>query len=474
MEDNKKINTKVKSKNIQVPHTYVILFMLILLVSLATYLVPAGKYDIIKDASTGRDIVNVESFKYVARTPVNLFKMLMSIPLGMQKAANIVFFVFIMGGCFNMIQATGAIESGISRTIVKLKGRDRIVIPIVMFMFSVLGFTIGASEECMAFIPITIMLARGFGYDDVVGVAMVSTGACIGFAGGMLNPFTVGIAQGIAQLPMYSGFAFRTVGYVIIYIIAVLHVMRYADKVKANPKNSVIYDLTQNEDKNDQDYKLPEITVRHRIILITLIAGLGFMVYGVIKKGWYINELCALFILLAIVTSIIGKLSMNKMAESFVKGAKDIAFGALVVGLARTVLVVMEQGQIMDSIIYNLVSVIGSLPVQVTSIGMFIINSIINFFIPSGSGQAATVMPIMTPLADVVGITRQTAVLAFQYGDAFSNQIIPTSGSLLGMLAISKVPYDRWVKYNWKLVVYWSIAGAVLLFIASTIKLGPF
>jgi uncharacterized ion transporter superfamily protein YfcC len=461
-------------RKFEVPHTYVILFIIIVLATIGTYFIPAGVYDRVKDAITGRTIVDVASFHYVDQTPVSFFNMFKAIPLGMIRAANIVFLVFIMGGAFTMIKSTGSIDAGISRVIDKFRDRDKLIIPVIMFLFSILGFTIGAAEEVIPFVPIAIALSRGFGYDDIVGVAMVSTGAAIGFSGGMLNPFTVGVAQGISELPLYSALAYRSIFYVVLYVIAVWYVLRYAAKVKADPTSSVLYGIERDYVVDDTEISVPEFTGRHKLELAVLIAGVAYMVYGVLKQGWYINEISALFILLAIIVSIIGRRTMNQMARSFVQGARDICFGALVVGIARVILVVMEQGQIMDSMIHGLAMTVSWLPNQITAVGMFVVNSIINFFIPSGSGQAATVMPIMSPLADVLGITRQTAVLAFQYGDAFSNQIIPTSGALLGILALAKVPYDRWLKYNWKLVALWSLVGAVSVFVASLIELGPF
>lgn len=460
------------SKRFNVPHTYVLIFGVIVLITILTYIVPAGLYEKVLDPNTGRNIVDVNSFKYVENTPVSPFGMIQAIPKGMVNAASIVFFVFIIGGSFTMIQSTGAIDTGVMKAIDKLKNREKFVIPLVMFLFSILGFTIGAAEEVIPFVPITILIARGLGYDDIVGVAMVSTGAAIGFVGGMLNPFTTGIAQGIAELPLYSGIIFRTVGYVFFYIVGVGYVLKYANIIKKDPTKSVLYGIERDEDTQKVDFG--EFSNRHKAVLIAVLIGLGIMIYGVMKQGWYINQLSAIFLVIGIVANFIGGKNANDAAKSFVKGAKDIAFGALVIGLARTILVVMQEGQIMDSIIYMLSVPLKQLPSQVTSVGMFVVNSIINFFIPSGSGQAATMMPIMSPLADVVGITRQTATLSLTYGDAITNQIIPTSGALLGILGLSKVPYERWVKYNWKLVVIWTVMAALLLIVASTIQLGPF
>lgn len=467
-------NKTSTAKSFHVPHTYVILFTIIVLATIGTYFIPAGVYDRIKDPNTGRTIVDVASFHYVDQTPVGIFDMFKSVPVGMIKAASIVFFVFIAGGSFTMITATGCIDGGIARVIHAFKDKDRVIIPLIMFLFSILGFTIGAAEELIPFIPIAIVLARGFGYDDIVGVAMVSTGGAIGFSGGMLNPFTVGIAHGISELPLYSGLAYRTVFYVLFYIVAVWYVMRYAKKVKADPTQSFLYGVERDMIPFSSSDVMPEFKTVHKVQLLILIVGVVGMVFGVIKFGWYMNELGGLFLLLAILVSMIARRKPSDMARSFVQGAKDICFGALVVGISRVILVVMEQGQIMDSIIHGLALSVSWLPNQITAVGMFVVNSIINFFIPSGSGQISTVMPIMAPLADVIGVTRQVACLAACYGDAFSNQIIPTSGALLGVLAMAKVPYDRWLVYNWKLVLYWSTLGAISVFIGQLIKLGPF
>jgi uncharacterized ion transporter superfamily protein YfcC len=465
---------KKKFFDIAIPHTYVIIFAVIILATIATWILPAGMYERIKDPNTGRTIVNVTSFHYVTPTPVSLFDMFKAIPIGMQQAANIVFFAFIIGGTFTMIQATGVFDGAISRAIIAVKGREKITIPIVMFLFSIMGFSFGAAEEVIPFVPLTIFLARGLGYDDIVGVALVSTGACVGFAGGMMNPFTTAIAQGIAQLPLYSGMGFRTVGYIIFYVISVWYVMRYAAIIKADATKSLLYDPLKVKSDTAQTYILPEFNAKHKLILAIVVIAFAYMVYGVIQLKWYLTEMAALFVLLSIVTCFIAGMKANEMAKVFVKGAQNIVVGALVIGIARAILVVMTQGKIIDTVIAGLAQGVSQLPVEATAVAMFWGQSVLNFFIPSGSGQAATTMPIMAPLADVIGITRQTAVLAFQYGDAFSNQIIPTSGALLGVLSLGNVPYDKWLKFAWPMVAYWSIAGTVLVWIAAVMKYGPF
>ncbi len=470
-----KVNPPEKKKiKFKVPHTYVILFTVIILVTILTYVLPAGVYERVEDPNTGRTLVNPASFHFVERTPVKPFNMIKAIPEGMKATADIIFFIFICGGAFAMIQSTGAIDAGVSRAVLALKGKEKLMIPVVMFLFSIMGFSYGAAEEVIVFIPIGIQLARAVGYDDIVGVAMMSTGAAIGFCGGMINPFTVGVAQGIAELPLFSGIGFRIVGYVVLYIIAVAYVMRYANKVKADPRSSLVYEQMQEEMAEDNTDKIYEFETRHKIVLLVVAAGFAYMIYGVMKMGWYIVELSTVFISIGIVAGLIGGVTPSKLASAFVAGAKDVTFGALVVGIARAILLVMTQGQIIDTVISYLANILIKLPGSATAVGMFWVHSIINFFIPSGSGQASATMPIMTPLADIVGITRQTAVLAFQYGDGFSNQIIPTSAALMGVLGMGKIPYEAWFKYNWRLMVYWTIAGSILVFIAASIKYGPF
>lgn len=472
METAKPLETK--KKKIKVPHTYVILLSVVIIVTIFTYILPAGIYERVQDPNTGRTVVDPASYHFVDRTPVKLFNMVKAVPDGMKATADIIFFIFICGGAFAMIQATGAIDAGVSRAVLALKGKEKLMIPVVMFLFSIMGFSYGAAEEVIVFIPIGIQLARAVGYDDIVGVAMMSTGAAIGFCGGMINPFTVGVAQGIAELPLFSGIGFRIVGYVVLYIIAVFYVMRYANKVKADPKASLVYEQMQKDMAEGNTDKTYEFEARHKIVLLVVAAGFAYMVYGVMKMGWYIVELSTIFISIGVVAGLIGGVTPSKLASAFVLGAKDVTFGALVVGIARAILIVMTQGQIIDTVISALANILSTLPGSATAVGMFWVHSITNFFIPSGSGQASATMPIMTPLADIVGITRQSAVLAFQYGDGFSNQIIPTSAALMGVLGMGKIPYEAWFKYNWRLMVYWIIAGSILVFIAASIKYGPF
>ena len=461
-------------KRMKMPHTYVILFSIVILAAIASYTLPAGVYDRSKDPATGRTLVNPASYHHVEQTPVSPFDLFKAIPRGMVAGADIVFFIFICGGAFTVIQATGAVNSGLSRFIMKLRGYENLLIPMTMLLFSVFGFTMGMSEEVIVFIPIGVLLARALKYDDIVAVAMLSTGAAIGFASGLLNPFTVGVAQTIAELKMFSGLEFRIIGFVFLYLSGVIYTMNYAKKVRANPEYSYVYEeMQKNKEVGILDESV-QFTGVHQAVALVCLAFLGVMIYGVMKLEFFITELAAVFLAMGIVGGLVGRLGPNQIAMHFVAGCRDIVFGALVVGVARAILVVLQDGQIIDTIIHGLANGVSIFPKGLAAVGMFWVQSIINFFIPSGSGQAAATMPIMAPLADLLGITRQTAVLAFHYGDGFSNSIIPTSASLMGVLAMAHVPYEKWFRFIWPLMVIWTIIGSVMCYIAAVINLGPF
>lgn len=457
-------------KKFKIPHTYAIIFSIIIVATIATYFIPAGQYDV--QEVDGRQVVVDGTYTHVDQNPITFFEMFRSIPQGMEHGAQIIFYIFLVGGAFGCIRATGAIDSSINRLVVKMQGREMLLIPVIMFTFSILGFTTGMSEESIIFVPIGIAIARAIGYDAIVGTAMISLGAASGFIGGMMNPFTVGVAQGIAELPIFSGIWFRSAVYVLILTIAILYVMHYAKKVKMSKENSVMYDIelnVANTNVTKESKKIEDFTLRHVLVLLTLTIGILMNMYGVFNWDWFLTELAGSFIIIGLVSGLIGGLGINKTFSSFVDGMKLVAFGALIVGFARTILVVMENGLIIDSVIYYLASAIENLPSTLNVLGMFIVQVFTNFFIPSGSGQAATTMPIMVPLADILGIERQVAVLAFQYGDSISNSIIPTSAALMGYLAVAGIPYEKWVKFIWRLILMWLIVAAIALVIAVII-----
>lgn len=468
--------TKTKGKSSKdisqkFPHTYAILLFIVILGAALSYIIPAGEYDRVEV----EDRVEVigGSFHSVEQNPVSFMDLIMAIPTGLNEAADIIFYIFLIGGAFGVIRKTGALEAIIQKVMNNVQKNELLVIPVIMTVFSILGFTTGMSEEAFIFVPIGIMLSVALGYDALVGTAMVTLGAAAGFIGGMFNPFTVGIAHGIAELPIFSGWGFRLAVYFVVLLIGILFVMSYAKKVKKNPKSSLVYEESQTGQLNftEDALVLTELRKRHIVIIFLFALTIAINVYGIFVHGWFLTELAANFFIIGIIIGFVGGLKLNTVFDAFIDGMKIVVYGAIIVGFARAILVVLESGLIIDTIIYSLSAVLDNVPTALTAIGMLGVQVIINFFIPSGSGQAMTTMPIMVPISDLQGISRQVAVLAYQYGDAITNSIIPTSASLMGVLAVAGIPYIKWVKFVWKLIIIWLIIAAIALVIATLINL---
>ncbi len=463
-----------KNKIGKLPHTYVILFAMIIVMAILTYVIPAGQYQKV-ESETGRMIVDPNSFAAVDSNPAKPFDVLKAFPKGLAAAQSIVFFIFIVGGSFNVVNQTGAIEAGIGKVALSLKGKEKLMIPIIVVLFSVGGATIGMAEEAIVFVPIGIALSRALGYDAVTGMAIVSLGAAAGFTSGFMNPFTVGVAQGIAELPMFSGIGMRIVIWFCTLALVIGYIYRYANKVKADPKNSIVYELEEMErDKAIDLSNVRKMTSKDTLVLLIFAVGMGILIFGVFKFGWYITEIAAIFLAIGIFSGIASGMHLDELAQHFIAGAKDMTMGALVVGLARGILVIMEGSLIIDTIVFGLASAISTLPKSISAVGMLLVQSFLNLIIPSGSGLAATTMPIMAPLSDVIGVTRQTAVLAYQFGDGITNSIVPTSGVLLANLSIAKIKYEEWIKFVAPLMILWTLLGCVFMIIAVVTNYGPF
>ncbi len=461
-----------QKKKFAVPHVYILLLGLILLCSILTYIIPAGAYDMIE--VDGREIVNAETFHKVDQTPVSLMQFLTAVPRGMQEAAQIIFFIFIVGGTMTVVTETRAIEAGMGRLIKALKGASIVIIPVVMFLFSLCGSVFGMAEETIPFIPIFVALCIAMGFDSITGTAIVLCGAGAGFAGAFMNPFTIQVAQGIAELPLLSQTPFRLVMYVCFVLLTMIFVIRYALKIKKRPELSSMYEFDKSrEDSVDLD-ELPEFGGKEKAILLVFVAAIALLVFGVIKYGWYMDEIAALFLGMSIIVGFIARMGFNKYATVLGRGMADVASGALVVGFARGILVVLTDGQILHTILYAAATVLGKLPSMISAVGMYIFQCLLNFIVPSGSGQAAVSIPIMAPLGDLVGVTRQTACIAFQLGDGISNIFTPTSGYFMAGLAMAKIPWAKWAKWILPLIGMQYLLGAIFVIIAQAMNLGPF
>ncbi len=466
----------MEKKKFVVPHVYILLLILILIFSILSYIVPANVYDyhdVVVNPDTGatRSVVDPDTYHAVEQTPVSLLQFLTAVPRGMQESAQIIFFIFIVGGAMTVLQETKAIEAGMGRMIKAMKDKTLLLIPIIMFLFSLCGSVFGMAEETIPFIPIFVSLMIAAGFDSITGVAVVLCGAGAGFAGAFINPFTIQVAQGIAELPLLSGMTFRIVMYICMVVLMVAMVMRYAMRVRKNPELSCMHEFDKTrEDVADLD-ALPAFGGKEKAILVVFLAAIVLLVYGVIKMGWYMDEIAALFLGMSMIVAAIGGLGFNGYANALSKGMADIAGGALVVGFARGILVVMTDGNILYTILHGAASLLNGLPAMVSAAGMYVFQCLLNFIVPSGSGQAAVSMPIMAPLADLVGVTRQTACIAFQLGDGISNIFTPTSGYFMAGLALAKVPWSKWAKWFLPILGLQYLLGLIFVLVAQGIGL---
>ena len=349
------------------------------------------------------------------------------------------------------------------------RGREYFVIPAFLLLFSVFGTTMGMSAEVMIFVPIGIALAASLGLDKVTGTAMIAMGAASGVTAGILNPFNVGVAQDIAEIPMFSGMGYRIFILGVLLVIDTVYITWYAKRVKADPTKSIIYGEPEDQEFTFDDTE-EALNLTHGLTLAVIVAGFAVLIYGLSKLGWYFEEMSAIFIAMGVLCGIVNRYSPNKIAATFGNGAKGIVVGALIVGIARGVELALSDAMILDTIVHAIASIVNILPQSLKAIGMFLAQSLVNCVITSGTGQAAVTMPLMVPVADLIGITRQTAVLAFQLGDGFSNSVLPTSSALMGYLVVSKIPYVKWLKFMMPLFLIWTFFGC--LFMLGALMIG--
>ena len=451
-----------QKKKWKTPHTFVILVAIIIIAAIATYLIPAGEFTRFKDAATGKTLVDAGSYHRIASNPLNPLLIPSAIYTGIVKSASTITFMLIIGGAFEVITSTGALTALCKKLSKTFSKHKYAVIPVFLTLFSIFGFTMGMSSEVMIFVPIGITLALFLGLDKVTGTAMIALGAAVGFTAGILNPFNVGVAQDIAELPLFSGMAYRIVILVILLAATSAYIIIYAKKVAANPEKSVIYGIQEDTEYTFEDVS-DSISKSQIAVLVIMAAGFGILIYGLSKKGWYFEEMSGLFIFMGIACGLVSGYGPSRIAKEFGNGAKGIVVGCLIIGIARTVEVILSDAKILDTIVYGIVNIVNVMPGSIKAVGMFICQSLINCVIVSGTGQAAVTMPLMVPVSDLVGISRQTAVLAFQLGDGFSNSVLPMSSSLMGYLAVSKIPYSKWLKFMMPLFLIWTALGCLFM-----------
>ena len=545
---------RLPMKKRKVPHTFVIVFFIIVIAAVLTWIIPPGKYvteqvgdetvmtfHYLEELNEGGVSTGSTTAEYHAEPQT--WQVFSAFYKGFVKQGNIIVFILIIGGAFWIMNKSKAIDMGIMSFLKFTKrlerwklmrkiGVNNVVIILIMLLFSLFGSVFGMSEETIAFALIIIPLAVSMGYDSIVGLCMVYVAAHIGFSGAMLNPFTIGIAQGIAEIPLFTGIGYRAVCWAILTVVGIIFVLWYANKVKKNPQSSIMYEddayWRKSAEVKEEELErytprkawfvfaflmavlivfsvlypmttlkignstatlpllpigtalfalLSVVTLRktvHYFVLTLLFATVYFLVVGVLGYDWYIMEIASLFLVLGIASGLSVDKSASDIAKLFLEGMGDILSAAVIVGLAGGIVIILQDGGIIDTILYGLSKSMGNMGKIASAEIMYAIQTLINIVIPSGSAKAAITMPIMAPFSDLIGISRQATVVAFQFGDGFTNMITPTSGVLMAALGVARIPWEKWVRFIWKFILVLVVIGALLLIPTVTMDLAGF
>lgn len=454
-------------KKLKVPHTLVLLYGMILLAYMLTMVLPAGQFETqINDH--GHEVVVPGTYAVIPDTgSLPLSSLFTVIPRGLESAQGIIFFVFIIGGALAVIRATGALDAALSRILKRFGGQPAMLILMGMLAFAVGSSTIGMAEEYIPLVAILITLCVGMRMDTVAAVGIMVVGYGIGYGTAVMNPFTVLVAQEVAGLEPVSGLAFRLAMFLPFFALGYLHVIRYAKKVRNDPAGSLVADVP--EAQPPEPPETGPINMRQRLVLLATLIALVIVVWGIKQYQWYFIELGGVFFGLALVCGLLYRMSLDDMARNFIGGAGELIGTALLIGFARGIEIILSDGLVLHTIVNGLSQPLLAVGPELSAVGMLFIQSILNFFIPSGSGQAYVTMPIMAPISDIVGVSRQVAVLAYQMGDGFMNMIVPTNAVLMGILGICGIPYGRWFRFIWPLMLQLFVLGSLTIVVAVLI-----
>ena len=451
----------------RVPHTLVLLYGMIVLAYLLTLLLPAGAFQTELNPH-GHEVVVPGTFATLpdveSLPPWALFTV---IPRGLASAQGIIFFVFIIGGALAVLRATGALDAALARVLQRFGGQPALLILMGMLAFAVGSSTIGMAEEYIPLVAILITLCVGMRMDTVAAVGIMVVGYGIGYGTAVMNPFTVLVAQEVAGLAPVSGLGFRLAMFLPFFILGFVYVLRYARNVRLDPSASLVYDVPEAQPPASPDPG--PISGRQKIVLLATLATLVVVVWGIKQYQWYFVELGGAFFALALLTGLINRTSLDDMARQFVQGAGELVNTALLIGFARAIEITLSDGQVLHTIVNGLSQPLVAVGAELSAVGMLLIQSVLNFFIPSGSGQAYVTMPIMAPISDIVGVTRQVAVLAYQMGDGFMNMIVPTNAVLMGILGMCGIPYGRWFRFIWPLMLQLLVLGSLTMVVAVAV-----
>ncbi len=454
-------------KNMKVPHTLVLLFLMMIFAYGLTLVLPAGSFDTVTNAE-GREVVTPGTFKVLEeQKSLPVWSLFTVIPRALGKAQGIIFFLFLIGGALAVIRSTGAIDALLGKVLNRFSHRPALLLFMSMMTFMLGSSSIGMAEEYIPLVLVLISLCVALKMDTVSAVGAMVIGYGIGYGTALLNPFTVLVAQGVAGVPPTSGWEFRLIIFVPFLVIGFHHLWKYASKVRADASASLVYDIPGAQPPEPSEY--PVLDGKRKGVLLLALITLIVMVVGIAKYHWYFEELGAIFFGLAILTTIISGTKFDDAARSFTQGAAELTGTALLIGFARSIELILSDANVLHTVVNGFASVLTHFGAELAAVGMLLIQSILNFFIPSGSGQAYVTMPIMAPIADIIGVSRQVAVLAYQMGDGFMNMIVPTNAVLMGILGMCGIPYGRWFSFIAPLMLKLIAAGSISLVVAVLI-----
>lgn len=458
-----------RRREFRIPHSYVIIFTMLLVVFIMGNLINAGEFERIANES-GKMVVVPNSYRSVDKIGISIFEFFLSIQQGFTDSAKIIFFVVFAYSFVYMIIKNGTFDAVIGLILKKVGKKIELIIPVGMIVFGILGSTMGLFEETYGLIPIFMAIASVVGYDAIVGGSIIYLGVAIGFASATINPFTIGIAQQVAGVPLFSGIGFRIFCFIFFMTISIAYVWRYARKIQKDPTKSLLFNEkleTIDVASKDELIKIHFSTI-HKITSILFLVTLGILMYGTLYQGWYIDEISSLFIIMTILTGLVSKFSPSQIAAYFIEAAKEMMFGALIIGLSYGIPVIMNKTKIIDTIINFLASSLQNFNGMTSAIGMLFIQNIINFFIPSGGGQALVTVPILAPVGEIVGISRQLTVLIYQFGDGYSNIFWPTS--VFTICGIMRMPINKWYKFVTPLFGIIFISEILIIILAVIVR----
>lgn len=465
------MNGKTQKKGFHMPHVFIILLVIMLFVVLLSYMIPSGSYERIEDSS-GITVINPDTFQYVENeTPITFMDYFEAIYTGFVNGATIMGTLFISSGVIYLLEVSGAFGAGINMILKKTKGKEFSVVCIFYTIFVVFG-VLGYGEAAYPFYPLAVTIGFALGYDRMVGTALAIVGSTVGFTSGLMNTFTTGVAQQIVGLPLFSGIGFRAVGLVVFYAIGLIGLYTYCRKIKKNPALSLMSEEYMNQKQEDHTEQMEEMNPRRVLGLLVFLGIIVVQGFGCIRLGWSFPQIAAIYVIMAILLAIIFRFGPSEACQLFCKGAVRVFAAAFAVGLAQSVVVLMNQACIMDTIVHAMSQLLENRSAILALLIIFIFVTLFNFLVVSGSGKAVIVMPILQPLGKILNINQQVLVLTYQYGDGITNSFWP--GSSLVQLSMCGVDYGSWIKFCWKIYLGFIVSAFVLVMIAYGIGYGPF